>query len=328
MEEDANPIKTLLRRSVVWDNHGCLPLTTDASYLPQLARYRRAGVHVVSINVGYANQSLLEHLRVLSFMRQWIAQRPETYQLVSTVEEVRQCKAAGRLGIVFDVEGMGPVLEDCSFVQTFYELGVRWMLIAYNRNNAAGGGCMDVDGGLTALGRRVIDEMQRVGMVLCVSHAGARTAAEAIEYSSNPVIFSHSNPSGDVAHPRNISDAVMRACAEKGGVVGLSGIGAFLGSDEQLIERLLRQLRYVIDRIGPQHVGLGLDYVFDRDTLNANVRRNPALYPPGVAGNLQMLGPESIEAIAEGLARDSLTDAHIGAILGGNWLRIAARVWR
>src|ERR1700683_5432399 len=161
--------QTLLRSSLIWDNHGCMPLRADASFLPQLARYRNAGVNVVSLNVGMADIPLLEHLRVLSFMRRWVTQHPDAYCLVSTVADVRRCKSEVKLGIVFDVEGMCPVEEDLSFVQTFYELGVRWMLIAYNRNNKAGGGCQDRDSGLTGCGRQIIDEMQRVGMVLCCS---------------------------------------------------------------------------------------------------------------------------------------------------------------
>ena len=192
-----------------------MPLKADATYLPQLERYRNAGVSVATLNVGMADVPLLEHLRIISFMRRWIAQRPAAYRLVSSVEDVRRCKVDGRLGIVFDIEGMCPVQDDLCFVQTFYELGVRWMLIAYNRNNAAGGGCLDADGGLTSVGRAIIDEMERVGMVLCLSHTGARTAAEAIEYSRNPPIFSHSNPYGDFPHVRNISDDLMRACAER-----------------------------------------------------------------------------------------------------------------
>jgi len=136
-------------------------------------------VNVVSLNIGMADQSMVEHLRVLSFMRRWIALRPHSFRLVSTVADVHTCKSDGKLGVVFDIEGMCPVQDEPTFVQTFYELGVRWMLIAYNRNNAAGGGCLDDDCGLTAVGRAIIDEMQRVGMVLCLSHAGARTALTA-----------------------------------------------------------------------------------------------------------------------------------------------------
>jgi membrane dipeptidase len=225
---------------------------------------------------------------------------------------------------------MCPVLDHPSLVQTFYELGVRWMLIAYNRSNAAGGGCLDADGGLTSAGRGIIDEMERVGMVLCLSHAGARTAAEALDYARNPIVFSHSNPFGDNPHPRNISDNLIRVCARKGGVIGLGGIGRFLGTNVNPIGRLVRQLRYVIDLVGPEHVGLGLDYVFDRAELAEYVRLNPALFPAGTdtTEGRATVEPEAIGTIAEALTRDNLTDAQISGILGHNWLRIAKHVWR
>jgi membrane dipeptidase len=322
-------MQTLLQQALVWDNHGCLPLRADADFLPQLERYKAAGVNIASINIGFADIPWTEHVRILSFMRRWISLRPHDYRLVATVEDVRRCKEDGKLGIVFDVEGMCPVQNDLSFVQTFYELGVRWMLIAFNRNNAAGGGCLDEDFGLMAVGRAIIDEMQRVGMVLCLSHTGARTAAQALEYSSLPVIFSHSNPYGDTPHPRNVSDDLMRACARKGGVIGLSGFGPYLGGNTNVVEHLLRQLRYVINLVGAEHVGLGLDFVFDRSELDEYVRVNPTLFPQGlISGGLGMVEPEAMGAIAEGLAREHLTDAQIRGVLGENWLRIAQQVWR
>ncbi len=320
-------VTSLLHSSIVWDNHGCMPLRADASYLPQLERYRKSGVNVVSLNVGFGSMTLMEHLRVLSFMRQWIANRPDAYQLISSVADIERCKRSGALAVTFDIEGMGPVTSDLSFVQTFYELGVRWMLITYNLNNAAGGGCLDNDRGLTDVGRAVIDEMERVGMVLCLSHAGPRTVREALDYLRNPPIFSHSNPYGDMSHPRNVADDLMRACARKGGVVGLNGIGSFLGTGSDLTARLLRQLRYAIDLIGPYHVGLGLDYAFDRSELDDYVRQNPSLFPPGLAAT-QLVEPEAIAEIAEGLARDNLTDEQLSGILGGNWLRVANQVWK
>jgi membrane dipeptidase len=322
--------RALLEAAVVWDNHGCMPMRADASFLPQLERYRHSGVDIVSLNVGFADVSLLEHLRILSFMRQWLTARPEHYRLISSVADIQRCKAEGKLGVTFDVEGMCPVQDDPSFVQTFYELGVRWMLIAYNRNNKAGGGCLDVDGGLTAVGRAVIDEMQRVGMVLCLSHAGARTVAEALEYARGPVIFSHSNPAGVWAHPRNVSDELLRACARKGGVVGINGIGMFVGPGSRLAERLCDHLLYVIDLIGPEHVGVSLDYVFDASDMDDLFAKHPQLIPQGMdaSGAAAMVAPEAVPEIAERLARTNLSDAQIRGVLGGNWLRVATQVWR
>jgi membrane dipeptidase len=272
----------------------------------------------------------MDHLKVLSYMRQWLAQHPEHYRLVRTVKDVERSKADGKLGVVFDIEGMCPVQDDPSFVQTFYELGVRWMLIAYNRNNKAGGGCLDDDTGLTSTGRAIIDEMERVGMVLCLSHAGARTVADALDYARQPPIFSHSNPHADNPHPRNVPDDLIRACARKGGVFGLSGIGKFVGTNTDVVGRLLRQVRHVIDLVGPEHVALGLDYVFDVSELEAAVKSNPAFYAPGTqtGATRATVEPEAMLAIAEGLARDNLTDEQIHAVLGGNWLRIARQVWR
>lgn len=321
--------ENLIETALIWDNHGCMPLRPDASFLPQLDRYRDAGINVISLNVGFGDMSLLEHMRVLSFMRHWISQNSDKYCLISEVSDISRCQIERKLGIVFDIEGMRPIVGNISFVRTFYELGVRWMLIAYNRNNEAGGGCLDVDIGLTPVGREIIDEMQRVGMVLCVSHTGPITAAEAIEYSRNPVIFSHSNPHSDNPHPRNVGDALMKACAKSGGVVGLSGLGIFLGTHEKLVDKFLYQMSYVVDLVGPDHVGIGLDYVFDQSELDELRRSKPTLFSSPVAGSggSGYVAPENLREIADELGKKNFTESQIRGILGENWMRVAKLVW-
>jgi membrane dipeptidase len=167
-------------------------------------------------------------------------------------------------------------------------------------------------------------------MVLCLSHTGSRTVAEALDYHQGPVIFSHSNPGSVWAHPRNISDELMRACAKKGGVVGLNGIGIFLGGGGHVLRNFLRHLHYAIDLVGPEHVGLGLDYVFDVSEHEDLLRRLPQLIPAGMdlPAALAMLQPEALGEITEDLARVNLTDAQIKCILGENWMRVASQVWR
>jgi|SRR5579871_5568675 len=322
-----------ISRGIIWDNHACMPLRADDAFLPQLERLRAVGVDIVSLNVGFADTPWEEHLRVLSYMRCWIAKHPDRYRLVATAADAARCKEERKLGVVFDIEGMRAVEDNLSLVQTFYELGVRWMLIAYNRNNKAGGGCLDEDGGLTDLGRAIIDEMERVGMILCLSHTGARTATDALEYARRPVIFSHSNAYGYHAHARNISDDLMIACARKGGVVGVNGIGLFLGGDSaRLAERLVGHLLYMIDRIGADHVGLALDYVFDRSELEDYVRQHPELFPKDdfkrSTDYTAMVAPEELDTIAEGLAHANLTEAQIRSVMGENWMRLATELWR
>src|SRR5579862_153377 len=323
--------RALIDAAIVWDNHSCMPLRADDNFLPQLERFRAVGVNIVSLNIGFAQQSWEEHVRVLSYMRDWIAKRPSEYCLVASVEDVKRAKAENRLGVLFDIEGMWPVQDEPWLVKMFYELGVRWMLIAYNQANKAGGGCLDAkDGGLTRVGRQIIDEMERVGMVLCVTHTGARTSAEALDYARNPVIFSHSNPAAVTRHPRNISDDLMQKCAGKGGVIGINGIGSFLGAThDNLVEQALKHLRYAIDLVGSEHIGLGMDYTFDQEELKEYYRKMPQIFPVGLntsGGTHVMVSPEAMIPIIEGLARTNLTDEQIRGVLGENWLRVATQV--
>jgi membrane dipeptidase len=320
--------RALLSDALVWDNHGCMPMEPKPEFLPQLQRYKASGCDIVSINAGYGLMGWDEHVTLLNFMRQWLLERPADYLLVQSPEDVALAKQTNRLGVFFDVEGMLPVQDDPSRVRRLYSLGVRWMLVAYNRNNAAGGGCLDDDSGLTAIGRRIIDEMDAAGMVLCLSHTGAQTAQQALEHTRNPAILSHSNPAALHAHPRNVSDELIRACAAKGGVIGLNGIGPFLGVREDIVPALVRNIGYAVDLVGPEHVGLGIDYLFDQDELEADKQANPSMYPPDLGGTYATVEPEAMPDIVEGLCGLGLDDSAIRGILGENWLRIARQVWK
>jgi hypothetical protein len=99
----------LLRRSIVWDNHGCMPVARphDTSFLPQLQRYRAAGMTAVMLNVGFGDMGIEEHVRTLASLRHWIRSRPEDYILLSTADDVEQAHASGRLAVGFDIEGGG-----------------------------------------------------------------------------------------------------------------------------------------------------------------------------------------------------------------------------
>ena len=325
----------LITRTLLWDNHSCMPLRPeDDSFLPQLARHRAAGVTLVSLNVSFDLLPPEAAFAMLASFRHWIADHPEDYVLAETTADIEAAKRDGRLAVMFDIEGGRAVESHPGLVEIFYRLGVRWMLFAYNRNTRLGGGCMDHDTGLTAYGRRIIDEMERVGMILCCSHVGHRTAREAIEYSKNPVIFSHSNPSAVYPHVRNIPDDLMVACAKTGGVVNINGVGMFLGKDAQgradnSTETLVRHIDHAVQRIGPQHVGLGLDYVFDVSELEEYLRQHPERFPEvSQAGGYNQVEPERFPLIAEALLRRGYTESDVQGILGHNNLRVARQVWK
>jgi membrane dipeptidase len=328
--------QTLLKHTLCWDDHACMPLRPgDVTFLPQLERLRKVGINVVSLNISFDVVDPRDAFLMLATLRQWVRQHSEHYALVDTVADIEAAKAQGQLAVIFDIEGGNAVATHPGLVEIFYRLGVRWMLFAYNKNNKLGGGCMDDDPGLSDYGCQIIDEMELVGMVLCCTHVGHRTAREAIEYSHNPVIFSHSNPSAVYPHVRNIPDELMRACAKSGGVVNINGVGMFLGSGpdgrgDNRTETLLRHIDYAAQLIGPQHVGLGLDYVFDLSELEEYLRTQPDRFPTALRepGAYTQVEPERFPLIAEGLLKMSYSEADVQGILGHNNLRIARDVWR
>ncbi|MFN9279280.1 MAG: dipeptidase [Betaproteobacteria bacterium] len=183
-------------------------------------------------------------------MRRWLLDRPEDYVLIQQASDVALASETGRLAVAFDIEGAKAIGDQISLLENYRALAVRWMLLAYNRSNRVGGGCQDEDMGLTPFGRDVVQEMERLDMLVCLSHTGHRTARDVLAMAQRPVIFSHSNPATLRPYPRNIPDELIRACAETGGVVGISGIGAFLGDNDSRSEIYARHIDHVVKLVG------------------------------------------------------------------------------
>jgi membrane dipeptidase len=323
----------LHRSALVWDNHGCMPLETQAllaEYLPQLTRYRDAGTDVVMINIGFGEMTLGEHLERLAHLRRYVRAHPEHFVEALTVADIERAKASGRLAVGYDIEGMAPIQDELALISTFYDLGVRWMLIAYNRTNRIGGGCHDTDPGLTDYGREALDEMARVGMVVCCSHTGYRTTLDVMRHSKNPVILSHSNPRAHKDHPRNVPDEILDACARTGGVVGINGIGLFLGDNDISSATYVRHVDYVAKRIGVEHVAIGMDYVFDQEGLDADLQKYKHTFPAGWGYDpgIRCKPPEELPEVTAGLLELGYSDDDVRAVLGGNLMRVAKAVWK
>lgn len=324
--------RRLLEAALVWDNHVNLPIDYDAHerLIHRLGEFRTAGVDVVSLNVGYNKVPLERQVRLLAHVRRWIKSHVDGYSLVETVADIRSAKASGRLAVTFDIEGMDVVEQDPSLLGLFYDLGVRWMLIAYNTDNLAGGGCYGSGIGLTRFGRDLLDEMAALGMVPCCSHTSERTAYDVLEHCAGPVIFSHSNPAALVPHPRNVPDDLIRRCAASGGVVGICGHSVFLGAPRPTATDVVRHIDYVVQLVGPDHVGISLDIaLFDDAAKQREAELAPRTVPPEYAyTGAVTLGPEVYPAIADELVRAGYAGADIAKILGGNFLRVAEAVWK
>jgi membrane dipeptidase len=327
----ATSARRLIDAVPVWDHHACMPLRpNDPSFLPQLARHKAAGFDAVTLNVGFGEQGPEQHLRMLAALRHWVLMRPDEYLLLLQPEDVERARRTGRLAVGFDIEGANAIGDQLSLIQMYYDLGVRWMLLAYNVPNRVGGGCQGDDDGLTDFGRAVVAEMERVGMQVCLSHTGHRTARDVLAIATKPVIFSHSNCAALHAHPRNIPDDLIRQCAARGGVVGINGVGIFLGRNDIASETYARHVDHVVQLVGPAHVAVALDYVFDLNELEEQVQKMRATFPPGLGYELgaRFVAPEQLEQIVGVLQGWGYRDEDLAALLGGNLLRLARTVWK
>ena len=322
--------EALYDAALVWDAHAGFE-SWPSTDLRNLAIWKDAGVDFLSVNVGYDVQRWTDTIRVLAAFRRWF-EASEDYVLAGSVGDVRAARATGRMAVAFDLEGMNALDGSLDLLHLVHALGVRQILFAYNRNSVAGGGCHDEDRGLTDFGRAAVREMNTLGILVDCSHCGYRTTMEAMELSRAPVIFSHSNPRALRDHERNIRDEQALACAATGGVVGVNGIGLFLGEDDIRTGTIADHVEYLLDLVGSDHVGIGLDYFFETDVdasfqeaLAANEDYWPREQYPG--GAIRCAAPCQLRGLTAELLSRGRGEAEVRAVLGGNFLRVAGQVW-
>ena len=298
-----------------------------------LDRLIACGYTMVSLTIAQDRTPFAEAMASLAKERRFFLERPDRFLLVDTADDIDRAKAEGRLAVAFHFQGCNPLEGRLENVELFYDLGIRHMLLAYNMRNLAADGCHErTDAGLSRFGMALVAEMNRVGMLVDVTHVGYRSSMDAIEASSAPVVFSHSNPRAVFEHERNIRDDQIRACAASGGVVGINGLDLFLGGPPT-VDLFLRHLRYCLDLVGPEHVGLGLDFVYDPETLtNVLIRGTAQRYPTGSGYDRarvpQFFQPEQVPAVTDALSQAGYGDDDVRRVLGGNWMRVARQVWR
>lgn len=295
-----------------------------------LPRYPASGVDFVSLTLVDDWSWIEATMRHLAAQRAYVLARPEDFVLVETAADVVRAKAAGKLGVGFNFQGSNGLGGDLNLVEAYYRLGVRQMILAYNVRNLAADGCHEpADGGLSQFGADLVREMNRVGMLLDCSHTGYRATMEAMEISEAPVVFSHSNAHALAPHGRNIKDDQIKACAATGGLVGVTGIGVFLGEDDASVGAFMRHLDYMVELVGPEHVGLGVDLVYDLEGWSRFFLANKDRYwrDYGDTAPDQFLQPESLPAVTEAMLECDYPEAGIRGILGENYLRVVREVW-
>ena len=250
-------------------------------------------------------------------------------------EDIVAAKRNGKTGIILGFQNCSPIEDELAMVEILQRLGVRVMQLTYNNQSLLGAGCYESeDAGITRFGREVIREMNRVGMIIDMSHSAERTTLEAIELSDRPIAITHANPSSFHPALRNKSDAVMRALAETGGMLGFSLYPFHLkdGGDCTL-EAFCDMAWDAAELMGVDHVGIGSDMCRNWDyrtlewmrsgrwTFEADYGEGSAAQKSWPAQPPWFRTPADMPNLTAGLLARGFAETDVAKIMGGNWLR-------
>ena len=263
---------------------------------------------------GLADEDLLAATakadRILSEIETMVARSNQYVSIAYTPTDLYRLKAERKKAIMLGIENGYAIGRDIRNVERFRNRGVVYMTLCHNGNNQLCGSCRYNDEGLgvNAFGEEVIHEMNRVGMMVDISHAGDRTFYDALDISTKPIVASHSSSRALCNHPRNLTDDQLRALATKGGVAQVTLYNGFLKEEGQAtIQDAIRHLNHMVDVMGIEHVGIGTDFDGDGGII-------------GCASASELIN------FTRCLLKERYSEDDIRRIWGGNFLRVMEEV--
>lgn len=298
-----------------------------------LRQMAEGGLSAVHVTVCY-HENFRETVANMAAWNRRFEEHADLVFLGRTGDDVRRAHAEGRTAIFFGFQNCSPVEDDIGLVEICHTLGARFMQLSYNNQSLLATGCYEsADAGITRMGRQVIGEMNRVGMVIDMSHSGEHSTIEAIELSQRPIAITHANPAAWFPARRNKSDQVLKLLAESGGMLGFSLYPHHLKdkSDCRLSD-FCQMVARTADLIGHEHLGIGSDLCQDQpDSVVAWMRngrwtRQPdfgegSAQDPGFPRQPEWFRDNRDHAnIASGLRQVGFGPDEVAAIMGGNWL--------
>ena len=294
---------------------------------------RRGGLTAVNCTVSVW-EDFQKTIDNIAEMKQKIREHCEMLTLVRTAVDIVNAKRENKTGIILGFQNSYAFEDNLGYIEVFKELGVNVVQLCYNTQNLVGTGCYELDGGLSGYGREVIQEMNRVGILVDLSHVGARTSSDAIACSKRPVAYSHCCPWGLKQHPRNKTDEQLREIADADGFVGVTMFSPFLRRGPRAtVDDYLEAIEYVIELIGEDRVGIGTDFTQGYsadffDWITHDKGRYRRLTDFG-----SVVNPEGLRTIGEFANLTSTMESagwpesRIRKIMGENWLRVFGEVW-
>jgi membrane dipeptidase len=296
-------------------------------WLPKL-REGGVGVQVCPLYAEVedgAERALASALEQTAAFRRAAAECPDDVSALRTRGDLDALD--GRIGLMLSLEGCEPLGSSPGLIEPFWELGVRMVSLTWNRRNAfADGAAEPAHGGLSSLGRELVDRLVELGAILDLAHASERTFWDVLEAAPDaPVVVSHACCRALVDTPRNVADDQLRAIAERGGVLCLMALPLVVDPERPTIDRLVDHVDHAVEVMGAEHVGLGADFIRQVALALGLDDTKASLLPPGyklsdpVEG---LAGPEDYPALVAALRRRGYDGETLDGILSGNLLRL------
>lgn len=313
-------------------------------------RMRRGGITAANHTLVGRGKDIGDVIANVIRTRRLAASHSEYFRIVESAADIEEAKEAGKTGIIMGMQSPRPIEDRPEYIEALQRLGVRIIQLSRNDRTLMADGCLEPsDGGLSLFGRRAVRELNRLNVLIDVSHCGYRSTREAIEASEAPVAATHANPTKVSPNPRNKPDDVLKALAERGGVAGICVWSPLLHRNrgrQPGLEDLVYAIDYTVELIGIDHVGLGSDHEWD---VSATENRpewrrrwaNLTATSPEVVAAVNEWGVDYETQYASGLSSPdefpnvtrALLERGYGAddvlkILGGNFLRLFRQVWK
>ncbi|MDE2829901.1 MAG: dipeptidase [Gemmatimonadota bacterium] len=304
-------------------------------------RRLRAG-NITAINATVATwENFVQTMAHLSAWMRRFRERDDILQVKETAD-IYAAKEQGKTGIILSFQNASPIENELDRLGLFLALGVRVIQLTYHETNLLGSGCWErTDGGLSNFGVDAVREMNRLGIVIDLSHVGPKTTMDAIEMSEQPVAITHANARSFCNHPRNKEEDALKLLAEKGGVVGATSYAHFLPKGfDSTVEDFVDAIDDMVERVGIDHVAIGTDSTHDQPLEfwhyigSQQGTKFPSTFADGSVPYTELsFQPKGIDSpaefpnLAEALVNRGYSAEDITRLLGGNWMNLFERVW-
>jgi len=324
------PKKDLHKNSIIIDGLNASD-HTDSRVIKHL---QKGGVTAVNATV-VAWHNKKETLSRIESVLNNIESNKSLAKIVRNTDDIYTCKAQNKVGYILGFQDSAPIGKDLGMLKAYFDLGVRIIQLTYNHTNFVGSGCMEpIDHGLSDFGKKVIREMNRLGILIDLSHCGKVTTRQAIEYSELPVAFTHANPLSVCNIKRNKPEELFELLAKHEGVAGSVSIPAMLNCNKKTtIKNYIEAIDKMVKLIGDDQVALGPDLMeyLPAETTDEIFKDLPLEVKNAFLNSDPVLGFENaskFKNITSGLENWGFNDSEVKKIIGLNWLKLYDKVWQ